>query len=291
MIKTKEEIYKLLADYVSPILNIKYNPNLQAESLERLKTPRPFQYVHAGAGPLSDPVMTETSDRTIFGVYLNEDGKTIEYDEHSRILFVIHEICHLLCKRTAYNHEAHCPDLYGWTIGMPNQERIYYHSVQEEMCAGFLGFYIQGKLDIVWDVLYYDSCDKENSTSLNFPNKFINVTHHFDELPEELIDICVFEDGKDEDEIHIYMACDADLSPVFRLLHIDYEEMSDMAQTFKPFYYFGLYFHYLLGIMDLDGNVIGTINKDVIRSNREKIQLLWKIHPNELETFIEFLCA
>jgi len=277
--KTKEECLEIIRNFAAPHIDIVYNPNLQAEADERYKIARSTEYAHAGSCADSDPVMLEHHNRLIFGSYIRPDCKTLEYDNNTRIHFIIHEIGHMLCKREIYDYEKHSPDLYGWAPTIKNGTAPF--GAMEEMATGFMGFLWLAKLDIIFESIYYDSCTKEVSESLNFPNKTLYLSD-FNFITDEY----KVEDGK------IWMACDADLSPTYRITNRSATTPEDYRNEvlFSPLINnFGTMYFYYLGVVDKTGNITGTISKEQINQNIENLCGLFKVHETDKADFKNYL--
>jgi hypothetical protein len=281
-IRSREAVLKVMSEFFAPHFVLKYNPNLKNEAQDREHMKRPGQYIHDGAGPQSDPVLGKTNNQMIFGVFMSRDGKTIEYDDDSRLLFIIHEVAHMICTRRIYDFDKYSPDLYGWVNEFEKKDPRYYHwSVMEEMTAGFIGFIWQAKMGIIFDLLFHDATVESVSQTLNFPNKFLDFTGK--EIPTKL-------KTKLDKNNKLWMACDSDLSPLFRLAKENWtnDNINQMVLNNDVFRQFGIRHHMLLGAVDGNGNIIGRLTPETVKRNNREIVKLWKVLPAEEEDFIGF---
>lgn len=271
-LKSREEVLRRLTAFADPHIILKYNPNLQEEAKARYELSRPSEYVHQSAWQDSDPVMTEHHDRMIFGTHICPDGRTLEYDDHSRLHFIVHEIAHMSCRRSCWDYEKHSPDLYGWAVG---DEKLGSYLALEEMAAGFIGFIWMAKLDIILDCIYYDMGDEATSRRLNFPNKAIDLR-----LVKHLLN--------DDAPTKAWMLVDADLSPIYRMKGLN-GDLNTSVLTNGVFSTYGTRFHELLGIVNHQGDIVGTISQEAIQRNAYELQHMFKLYDEDAEAFLRYL--
>lgn len=264
--RTRDECFKLIEDYFSPTISFIRDDSLAIPSVscnEDWKVLDNHEWQH-----LPDDV----GHIQYFGLEI-VDQRTIRYCSASGVHGLMHEAAHLTLAKRAWDMGKHGPDLYKFCDELPNNGHPY--AQMEEMCVEFIGYQILDKLGLVFDALIHDMTTTDASGQLK-PLSLTSMKSYFVEGTP---------DG-------IYMKGDIDFSPIYM-----YDEakcsgdLFTVIRTHPLFRKYGHEFFRLCGIVDDDMNLIGMVNRDMVRANASKICGLFGMMrpPHDVE-FIDFIC-
>lgn len=273
-LRTREESVAIVAKFLQPHVKLVYNRNLSEETRER-----------AAAKPTNISVEARKieAEYGVFGVHLRPDLETIEYSDASAFHMLLHEAAHVLFLRNSFDYETHAPDLLGWTHALKNGGHPFVGV--EEMCVSFLGFIWLAKLDLVPESIFFDQCPREVAEARHYPKK---------SFPTELI-APLLDERFLVDDGRIFLSCDADFNPVFRLKaatpFASRAELNHAILTNPVFRGYGINYFRYAGILDGEAGIRGRLNREEALLNRDGYRDLFKFNEAAVDDLMNFIIA
>lgn len=270
-VRPREQATAIVTDFLRPHITL-----VRDNQIRLAPRPHPTDVTAADIKHFADSY-------DVYGVYLQPDCKTIRYADDCTFHFFMHESSHALFRREVHDYEKHGADLLNWTKKTKN---FGYPFVEiEEMCVTFINYIWLAKHDLVIDAIYYDMRTSEGASKMNLTGNFIDANC----IAPLIDDTFLVDDGK------IHLVLTPDWSPVSHFQkHPPFQSREDLNRTILAnplFRAYGIEYFRMAGIVDEDANIIGPLNRDLVRSNRERYKKLFKLGDQQAGELLNFICT
>jgi hypothetical protein len=266
-IKSRDECFQAIVEYFSPTITFIRDESL-AEKIPTRKLEDEWKLLNNEEWERQPD---DEDHMQYFGLEI-VGRNTIKYCQATGVHGLIHEAAHFLLAKQCWDIDKHGADLYRFCHDLPEQGHPY--AQMEEMCVEFIGYQILDKLNIVFDALIHDQISRDSSGQL----KPLDLTPVGDYLEDDVVP-------------ELFMKGDIDFSPIYMYKVANCSgDLFENIRNNPLFTLYGHEFFRLCGCMDEDRNIIGTLNPELVRRNKDAIAKIFKIKPPHDQEFIDFIC-